>query len=103
LSRLSLRDESPMSTERRRVLYSGRVQGVGFRFTAQRLARERSVVGYIRNLPDDRVELVGEGTPEVLDDFLRAIRTAMGDKIRDVSVSKVTGGQAPLSDFSIVS
>jgi acylphosphatase len=92
-----------MSTERRRALYSGRVQGVGFRFTAQRIARERSVAGYVRNLPDGRVELVSEGTPEVLDDFLGAIRAAMGGKIRDISVSQVTGGQAPLSDFSIVS
>ena len=54
---------SGMPRERRRVVFSGRVQGVGFRFTCQSLARGFDVAGYVRNLADGRVELVAEGEP----------------------------------------
>jgi acylphosphatase len=46
---------------RRHLFYSGRVQGVGFRYTAQRIARSFAVTGWVRNLPDGRVELIVEG------------------------------------------
>ena len=49
---------------RYRVLISGRVQGVFFRETCRRLARENDVSGWVRNLPDGRVEAVFEGSPE---------------------------------------
>jgi acylphosphatase len=52
---------------RRRVLISGRVQGVAFRDTCQRLATERGVTGWVRNLGDGRVEAVFEGTAEQVD------------------------------------
>jgi acylphosphatase len=91
-----------MPIERRRVFYSGRVQGVGFRFTAQRIARDRAIAGFARNLPDGRVELVVEGDAEVLDDALCAIQTTLGDNIRESSVSLIGGREPPLSGFSIV-
>jgi len=59
-----------------RILYSGHVQGVGFRYTAKATARGFDVTGTVRNLPDGRVELVAEGTREELEDFRRAIRQA---------------------------
>jgi acylphosphatase len=49
---------------RYRVLISGRVQGVFFRDTCRRLAEERGVAGWVRNLPDGRVEAVFEGPAE---------------------------------------
>jgi acylphosphatase len=49
---------------RYRVLISGRVQGVFFRDTARRLAEESGVAGWVRNLPDGRVEAVFEGPDE---------------------------------------
>jgi acylphosphatase len=52
---------------RYRVLVSGRVQGVFFRDTCQRLAMEHGVTGWVRNLPDGRVEAVFEGTAEDVD------------------------------------
>ena len=48
---------------RYRVLISGRVQGVFFRDTCRRLAQENDVSGWVRNLPDGRVEAVFEGSP----------------------------------------
>ena len=70
-----------VAVERRIVFYSGRVQGVGFRFTAHRIARGYCVSGFVRNLPDGRVELVAEGATAELDAFLRQIQTEMDGKI----------------------
>lgn len=65
-------------TSCKRVEYSGRVQGVGFRFTAERLAAGFPVRGYVRNMPDGSVELVAEGDSEAVDAFLRALAERMG-------------------------
>ena len=51
---------------RRRVLISGRVQGVGFRYRCRRMAAEAQVAGWCRNLPDGRVEACFEGTAEAV-------------------------------------
>ena len=56
------------------ILYSGQVQGVGFRYTVKSLATGFEVTGAVRNLPDGRVELVAEGSAEELDAFRQAIR-----------------------------
>jgi acylphosphatase len=55
---------------RYRVLVSGRVQGVFFRDTCRRLAEEHGVTGWVRNLPDGRVEAVFEG---LADDVRRLV------------------------------
>jgi len=55
------------------VLYSGRVQGVGFRATVRHIACGYDVTGTVRNLPDGRVELVAEGARAELQDFLTGI------------------------------
>lgn len=72
--------------ERREALYSGRVQGVGFRYTAQCLAAGFQVGGFVRNLPDGRVELVVEGSPEEIDGLLREIDQNLGRHVRNVQV-----------------
>ena len=58
------------------VLYSGRVQGVGFRYTAKTVAAGFEIVGNVRNLPDGRVELVAEGGRTELEKFCAALRDA---------------------------
>jgi len=65
-----------------RVLFSGRVQGVGFRYTTVRISGGYAVRGYVRNLPDGRVELVAEGTRSELERFVEAIREAMSGNIQ---------------------
>ena len=52
------------------VWVSGLVQGVGFRAAVQRRAREMGLSGWVRNLPDGRVELVAEGPPDRLEALL---------------------------------
>lgn len=57
----------------RQVFYEGRVQGVGFRFTCKQLARGYEVIGWVRNLPDGRVELQCSGERNEVEDFLEGI------------------------------
>ena len=54
----------------RQVFYEGRVQGVGFRFTVKQIARGYEVAGWVRNLPDGRVELQCGGEPGEVEAFL---------------------------------
>ena len=61
--------------KRVRVFYSGNVQGVGFRFTAIRIANILGAKGWVRNLRDGRVELVAEGEEEKLREFLNELKT----------------------------
>jgi len=63
-----------MSRFRLHIFYSGRVQGVGFRYTVKTLASGFEVTGITRNLSDGRVELMAEGTKEELEAFRRAIQ-----------------------------
>jgi acylphosphatase len=79
--------------ERREVHYSGRVQGVGFRFTARAVARQYAVTGFVRNLPDGRVQLVAEGQPAEIRAFLDALRAELRAHIREVqeTTSPATG------------
>mgnify|MGYP000958545485 CR=1 FL=1 len=90
-----------MGLTRRRVLYSGRVQGVGFRATACQTARDHAVVGSVRNLPDGRVELVAEGEGPVVGAFLAAIDRALGCWVLDVQVSSEPPSEPPAADFRI--
>lgn len=64
----------PAAAIARRVVVSGRVQGVGFRAFAQRSAREEGVRGWVRNLPDGSVETAVEGEPAAVRAYLEKIR-----------------------------
>ena len=59
----------------RKFLIGGDVQGVGFRFFAQRVAAHHQVQGYVRNLPDGRVEALAEGTIESVEAFKHDLAT----------------------------
>ncbi|HEY1252400.1 MAG TPA: acylphosphatase [Thermoanaerobaculia bacterium] len=58
----------------RRAIVKGRVQGVGYRFFAERAARECGVRGWVRNLPDGSVEAVAEGDDASVARFLARLR-----------------------------
>lgn len=72
---------------RRHVYYTGRVQGVGFRWTVRHIAQDFAVTGFVKNLEDRRVELVVEGSPTELDQFCAAISERFGANIRNVAVT----------------
>jgi acylphosphatase len=77
-----------MDRSRMTVCYSGRVQGVGFRYTARSVALGFEIVGTVRNLPDGRVELVAEGARTELEAFRRAMQDSeVGGLVRSEDVS----------------
>jgi acylphosphatase len=82
-----------MASHRATVYYTGHVQGVGFRYTTNSIARGHDVTGYVRNLPDGRVELVAEGERPAIDGFLDEVREQMSNHIRDerTDVGPATG------------
>jgi acylphosphatase len=84
---------SNLDLERREVFFAGRVQGVGFRYTARGLADRCGLVGYVENLPDGRVHLVGEGSAAKWDQLLASLAQEMDRYIRstDVRVMPATG------------
>lgn len=59
----------------RKFLIRGDVQGVGYRFFAQRAAARHQVLGYVRNCPDRTVEAVAEGSPTNVDEFKKDLVT----------------------------
>ncbi|MFI5378331.1 MAG: acylphosphatase [Tepidisphaerales bacterium] len=79
--------------QRQRCIFSGRVQGVGFRYTVQNLALQYDVAGYVRNLADSRVELIMEGPEEEMACLLEDIRQKMNGYIKnlDIEHSPATG------------
>ena len=72
----SPKTEPSRSPARVHVLYKGRVQGIGFRYTAERIAQSSGVTGWVRNLPDGDVEVVAEGGREILEKFLRDVKSS---------------------------
>ena len=73
---------------RMHLFYTGRVQGVGFRYTAKTVALGFEVTGVVRNLADGRVELVAEGNRDELEAFQLAIReSGLGSFISNEQVT----------------
>ena len=86
--------------QRRTVFYRGRVQGVGFRYTARRIAQTYAVTGFVRNRTDGRVELVAEGDQAEIDRFLAEIVATMESNIHDVQ-SATSPATGQFSSFEI--
>jgi acylphosphatase len=82
--------------QRCQVFYSGHVQGVGFRYTTSRIAGNFEVTGFVRNLPDGRVELVAEGESQELTAFLQEVAERMANNIRSTAVDR----RAATGEFS---
>lgn len=71
-----------MPKEQRHVRFFGAVQGVGFRYTACRVAHGYDVTGYVRNSPDGSVECLVEGEASQIDAFLDALGERMQGYVR---------------------
>ena len=79
----------------RRAIVRGRVQGVGFRFFAERAAREFGIRGWVRNLPDGTVETFAEGRPTPSQRYLEKLRKGpLGSRVDAVDVSDVPPADA---------
>ena len=75
----------------RRILISGRVQGVGFRYFTHDVAGREGIHGWVRNLPDGRVETLAEGEREAVERFERAVRQGpRGARVDEVDADDET-------------
>lgn len=73
--------------KRLHCVYYGRVQGVGFRFTAERIAGGLNLSGWVKNNNDGSVEVTAEGEEESLNDFISRIKDYFGRYISDSRLS----------------
>lgn len=73
----------------KRIHFDGDVQGVGFRYTAVRIASTRGIAGYVKNLSDGRVEILAEGPESEVDSFIEEVRREMGSYIREMNIDAV--------------
>lgn len=77
----------------RRVIFRGRVQGVGFRYTVHNIARGYSVTGYVRNQRDGSVEMLVDCDEKSFQQFLAEIQRAFAGNISDVEITPMASGE----------
>ena len=84
-----------------KVIFSGHVQGVGFRYRTRQIAARFPVSGYVKNLSNGNVELVAEGDENVLNTFLDAVRSNMAANIRNYEVEHPAESGYRSFDFAL--
>ncbi len=78
-----------MEQTARHILFSGQVQGVGFRYTANRIAQRHNLTGFVRNLPDGDVEMLAQGLEQDIDTCIAEIQDYFAGYIRDTRIEPV--------------
>ena len=81
--------ERSLSETRWHIYFSGRVQGVGFRYTASRLANDLSLTGWVANLPDDRVEMEVQGPISQLRQLIIRLKAQPYIRIDDMEIAEM--------------
>ena len=71
------------------IIFKGNVQGVGFRYTSQRIASRYELTGYVRNLSDGSVEMLAQGLSKDVDDCIKKIQDSFGGYIRQTQINEV--------------
>ena len=94
------RTQPATSHQRRLIHFHGRVQGVGFRYTTRNIVLRYDVSGYVRNLPDGRVQLVMEGHESEMQQVLDELHRKMSCFIRKVD-SDTSPATGEFEQFSI--
>ena len=79
-----------MSQIAKHIIFTGRVQGVGFRFTALDIANRYRLTGWVRNLWDGTVEMVAQGLSDDIEDCIRDIKECFGGYIRETKVEEIS-------------
>jgi len=78
-----------METCAKQIIFTGYVQGVGFRFTSQRIANRYRLSGWVRNLPNGNVEMHIQGPEESIQNCIRDIQEAFGGYIQETKTENV--------------
>lgn len=78
-----------MGETAKHIIFSGRVQGVGFRFTAHNIASRYRLVGWVRNLSDGTVEMVIQGNADDVSDCIRDISEFFSGYVTDSKIEEI--------------
>jgi acylphosphatase len=89
-----------MEQTSRHIIFTGHVQGVGFRYTARSIANRYEIIGFARNLPDGSVEMFAQGTTEDIDACIEEIQAEFRGYIQDTQIEAVPPNPQ-YSDFRI--
>jgi acylphosphatase len=89
-----------MEQSAKHIIFSGRVQGVGFRFTVLNIANRYMLKGIVRNLPDGTVEMIAQGPAEDIDSCIEDIKGSYVGNVREARVQE-TGYNPQYEDFKI--
>lgn len=85
------------------MFISGKVQGVGYRYFTRKNAESLGVTGWVKNLPDGRVEAVFEGDPEDVQKMLdRCKKGPVSSNVINVKVVQSNSGSQKYADFEVV-
>jgi len=82
------------------IIFTGHVQGVGFRFTAQRIANRYQLTGFVRNLHDATVEMLAQGPSENIDNCIQDIKDSFAGYIRETKINEIPSDPR-YNDFKI--
>ena len=83
------------------IFYSGKVQGVGFRYTTEAVALNLGLKGWVRNLADGRVEIVVEGKEETIKQFCEELEEHFEGYIKNKEIT-IDLAQGKFRDFGII-
>ncbi len=78
-----------MAEAARHIIFTGRVQGVGFRFTVFHAANRYRLTGWVRNCADGGVEMIAQGRPGEIDDCIRDIQESFADYVIETKIEEV--------------
>ncbi len=78
-----------MNETAKHIIFIGRVQGVGFRFTAMNIANRFALAGMVRNLPNGAVEMKAQGPADDIDDCIRNIEESFDGYIRETKTEEM--------------
>jgi len=82
------------------IIFTGRVQGVGFRFTARRAASRRQLTGFVRNVPNGAVEMLAQGRSEDIDDCIQDLKEYFAGYLKETRIEEIPP-DPKYSDFKI--
>ena len=78
-----------MTQTAKHIIFTGRVQGIGFRFTALNTANRYNLTGFVRNLKNGSVEMLAQGYPADIDNCILEIRKIIGSYITETKINEV--------------
>lgn len=89
-----------MGQSAKHIIFTGRVQGVGFRFTVFNIANRYHLTGLVRNLSNGAVEMIAQGPVDDIDDCIRDIKESFASYVKETKIEEIPP-DSQYKDFKI--